>query len=144
MIAIADILPADGVLLHLKAHSLEGAVEQLSAVAAEFTGLRSSLIYERLIVRARLGVSVGDGVLIPHARVPGLRKVVALFARPLVPIIQEDGTPITMLFVLLAPEDADAAHLKALANIAGILRNDAAREVLLTGDRESVRRVLMR
>lgn len=135
---MADILPPDGVLLHLKATTLASAIEQIGAFAAEITGLRASLIHEALMARVDQGVSVGQGVLIPHARLEGLRRIVAMYARPLVPIMAADGTPITMLFVLLAPKDADAAHLKVLAHVAGTLRNDASRHTLLTGTREDI------
>ena len=94
------------------------------------------------MARAQLGATVGHGVILPHARLPGLRRVVAFFARPLKPIIQEGGEPITMLFALLAPEDADAAHLKTLARIAGLLRNDETRTILQTADRNTVFRLL--
>lgn len=90
------------------------------------------------MARVAQGVSVGQGVLIPHARLDGLKRIVAIYARPLTPIMAEDGTAITMLFVLLAPKDADAGHLKVLAQVAGTLRSDTSRQMLLTGTREEI------
>ena len=142
MSAIADIIPPDGVLLHLKASTLDSAMEQVSALAAEVTGLRTAIIKDALMARAKLGASVGDGILIPHARLPGLRRIVAFFARPLVPIEIADALPITMIFTLLAPEDADAGHLKVLAKIAGVLRNPESKSILANGDREAVYQLL--
>lgn len=136
--ALADILPPDGVLLYLKAATLASAIEQIGAFAAEVTGLRASLIHEALMARVAQGVSVGQGVLIPHARLDGLKRIVAIYARPLTPIMAEDGTAITMLFVLLAPKDADAGHLKVLAQVAGTLRSETSRHMLLTGTREEI------
>lgn len=138
VVAIADILPPDGVLVHLKAATLASALEQIGAVAAEITGVRASVIHEALMERIAQGVNVGQGVLIPHSRLEGLRRLVAIYARPLTPIMAEDGTAITMLFVLLAPKDADAAHLKVLAQVAGTLRNETSRNTLLTGTREDI------
>ena len=132
-------MPPDGVLLHLKAATLEDAIEQISATAAEVVGLRTGVICEALMARVQQGVSVGHGVLIPHARLSGLRRIVAIYARPLTPIVIEQGAPpVTMLFVLLAPEDADAAHLKLLAQVAATLRNEASRTVLLHGGRDDI------
>jgi nitrogen PTS system EIIA component len=142
MSAIADIIPPDGVLLHLKAITLDSAMEQVSALAAEMTGQRTAIIKDSLMARAKMGASLGDGVLIPHARLPGLRRIIGFFARPLVPIAVKDGAPITMIFTLLAPEDADAGHLKVLAKIAGILRNPESKQLLLTGNREMVYHLL--
>jgi len=55
MSAMADILPPDGVLLHLKATTLESAIEQIGAFAAEVTGVRASLIHEALMARVAQG-----------------------------------------------------------------------------------------
>lgn len=142
MLAIADLVPPDGVLLHLKAYTLDEAIANVSSVASEITGLRASVIHESLMNRVKLGTAVGDGVLIPHARLPGLRRVVAFFARPLTPIPNPEGEPITLLFVLLAPEDANAAHLQALAKVAGILRDPNYKSILMHGDREAVQALL--
>ncbi|MES2984853.1 MAG: PTS sugar transporter subunit IIA [Pseudomonadota bacterium] len=142
MAFIADIVPPDGVLLHLKAYSLESAIEQISASASEITGARAPVIAQALLARARLNASVGGGVIIPHARIAGVHRVYGFFARPLIPIVYDSGAPIALIFALLAPEGADAAHLQALARIAGVLRDPAARAQLETGDRDDVLAVL--
>ena len=138
----ATIIPPDGILLHLKANTLDSAMEQVSALAAELTGQRTAVIQDALMARAKMGASLGDGILIPHARLPGLRRIVGFFARPLTPIPVEDGVPIRIIFILLAPEDADAAHLKVLSRIAGVLRNPQSRAQLLTADRDAVYQLL--
>ena len=143
MIAVADIVPPDGVLLHLKASTLDEAINQISALAAEVTGQRAIVIQEALMSRARLGASLGDGVVIPHARLPGLRRIVGFFARPLTPIKQDNASDIHMLFVLLAPEDADAEHLKLLAQIARLLRDPESHKTLLSGNRDEVYNLLI-
>ncbi len=142
MSAIAEIIPPDGVLLHLKASNLDSAMEQMSALAAEVTGQRTAVIKDALMARAALGASVGDGVIIPHARLPGLRRIIGFYARPLMPIPVDGGVPISMIFVLLAPEAADAGHLKILATIASILRDPESKQVLLNGNRETVYQLL--
>lgn len=144
MLDAADIIPADGVLLHLKAADVASAIEQISAVAAEITGQRAPIIREALLARMRQGVSLGEGVLIPHARLEGLRRIVGFFARPLLPITDEHGNRITMMFVLLAPEGANAEHLKMLAHVAGILRDGASRDILLHGERDAIYALLTR
>lgn len=136
--SLADIIPPDGVLLHLKASTLEQAIHEISARAAELTSQRTAVIEDALMARARLGASLGDGVVIPHARLDGLHRTIGFFARPLMPIKHENAAEITMLFVLLAPKDADAAHLKILASIAGILRRPESRDVLLQADRARI------
>jgi PTS system nitrogen regulatory IIA component len=142
MVNLFQILPPDGVLLHLKAGSIESAVRQMSDFLGDFTGLRPPDIHERLMARTQMGVSLSGGAILPHARMAGLQQVIACFGRPLAPIPVANEEPITMIFTLLAPENADAEHLKTLASIAGILRDPALRQRLLTGKRDDVYRVL--
>ncbi|MDX2094744.1 MAG: PTS sugar transporter subunit IIA [Alphaproteobacteria bacterium] len=133
-----DIIPPDGVLLHLKAETLDAAMAQISAMVAEITGLRAPAIHQALMARIHLGVGLGQGAALPHVRLAGLRRTLAFFARPVVPILHSDGSEIRLLFVLFAPEDADAAHLKLLAQVAGVLRNEQSRARLLQGGREDI------
>ncbi|TAJ27471.1 PTS sugar transporter subunit IIA, partial [Bosea sp. (in: a-proteobacteria)] len=81
--------------------------------------------------RERLGsTGIGDGIAIPHGRMPGIGRLVGLFARLDKPIDFEslDGQPVDIVFVLIAPEGAGADHLKALARVARVLRNQTVLE----------------
>jgi PTS system nitrogen regulatory IIA component len=87
--------------------------------------LAESAIYEALLQRERLGsTGVGEGIAIPHGKLPGLDKIFGLVARLDKPVDFEalDGQPVDVLFLLLAPEGAGADHLKALARVARVLR----------------------
>lgn len=61
---------------------------------------------------------------IPHGKLPGLDRLFGLFARFDRPVDFDalDGQPVDIAFLLLAPEGAGADHLKALAQVARILR----------------------
>jgi hypothetical protein len=91
-----------------------------------------------LLQRERLGTTaVGDGVAIPHGKLPKLEKLFGLFARLERPIDFEamDGQPVDLVFLLLAPEGAGADHLKALARIARLLRDlDVAKKLRASRD----------
>ncbi|MBR3193993.1 PTS sugar transporter subunit IIA, partial [Bosea sp. (in: a-proteobacteria)] len=81
--------------------------------------------------RERLGsTGIGDGIAIPHGRMAGIDRLVGLFARAEKAIDFEalDGQPVDIIFVLIAPEGAGADHLKALARVARVLRNQAVLE----------------
>lgn len=140
---VADMLTPDAVLLHLKARSFDDALQQISAHAAETTGLRTSLILEALRERTAQGVGLGGGVAIPHARLAGLRRVTAFFARPVEPIAMPDGELVKFLFVLLAPQDAHGAHLKALAQVARVLRSGDTATLHCTTDRHEAYAILV-
>jgi len=90
-------------------------------------------IFETLIERERLGsTGMGQGIAIPHGRIAGLPRIVGFFARLETPIAYEavDNQPVDLVFLLLAPDGAGADHLKALARVSRLLRNQATCEKL--------------
>jgi len=83
--------------------------------------------------RERLGsTGVGHGVALPHARVAGITKVYAAFIRLDTPMDYEaiDDRPVDLAAMIIAPEDAGGAHLRALAQLSRQLRRDHVRERL--------------
>lgn len=130
---LGDLIRPECVIPSLRAKSKKQALQDLSVKAAEITSLDAGLIFETLLQRERLGsTGVGRGVAIPHGRMPGLTRIVAVFARleePL-PFDAIDGEPVDLVFLLLAPEHAGADHLKALARISRLVRDPMAMEKL--------------
>ena len=122
---LLDFLAPAAVLATLRAGGKKQALQELSAMAARLTGLDERSIYDVLLQRERLGsTGIGDGVAIPHGKLPKLDRLFGLVARLEKPIDFEalDGQPVDLMFLLLAPEAAGADHLKALARIARVLR----------------------
>ncbi|WP_341895860.1 PTS IIA-like nitrogen regulatory protein PtsN [Ferrovibrio terrae] len=130
---IFQLLSPDGVIANLKANSKKQALQELSARAAKITGQHERAIFDTLLERERLGTTgVGNGIAIPHGRLPGLDKLYGLFARVERPIDFDsiDEMPVDLVFLLLAPESAGADHLKALARVSRLLRDKAVCEKL--------------
>jgi PTS system nitrogen regulatory IIA component len=130
---IFQLLSPDGVVANLKANSKKQALQELSARAAKITGQHERAIFDTLLERERLGTTgVGNGIAIPHGRLPGLDKLYGLFARVERPIDFDsiDEMPVDLIFLLLAPESAGADHLKALARVSRLLRDKAVCEKL--------------
>jgi nitrogen PTS system EIIA component len=99
------------------------------ALAASALGLDASEVTESLLERERLGsTAFGRGMAIPHARIPGLSGVRALFIQFAKPVDFEaiDALPVDLAVVLLSPIDAGADHLKALAQVSRFLRDEGA------------------
>jgi PTS system nitrogen regulatory IIA component len=122
---LLDFLDPHAVLPALRVNGKKQALQELAFQAARLTGLAESAIYEALLQRERLGsTGVGEGIAIPHGKLPGLDKIFGLVARLDKPVDFEalDGQPVDVLFLLLAPEGAGADHLKALARVARVLR----------------------
>ena len=132
---ISDLLAPDAILPTLKAQSKKLLLQELSARAHQITRLPERRIFETLIERERLGTTgVGAGIAIPHGRIAEARTITGVFARLESPIDYEavDSQPVDLVFMLLAPEDAGADHLKALARVSRLLRNAATCEKLRT------------
>jgi PTS system nitrogen regulatory IIA component len=134
---IADLISLEGVLPHLRVTSKKQALQELAKRASEFTGLPDRQIYEVLMERERLGTTgVGNGIAIPHGKLASLDRLHGLFARLETPINFEaiDEQPVDLVFLLLAPEQAGADHLKALARISRLLRDRSTCEKLRGSD----------
>lgn len=124
--ALADLLAQDAVLPALKANSKKQLLQELASKAAEITGLSEREIFDVILQRERLGsTGVGNGIAIPHGKLPTLDRIVGVFARLDQPLDFEalDDQPVDLVFLLLAPEGAGADHLKALSRIARVLRD---------------------
>ncbi len=135
---IADFLSPENVFVDVAPASKASVLARLAELAGRRLGRPGDEILELLAARERLGsTGIGDGVAIPHARVPGLRQPVGLLARLASPVPFEaiDDVPVDMVFVLLMPEEGTGAHLNVLACIARQLRASQVREAMrLAGD----------
>lgn len=130
---ISDLLAPEAVLASLKAQTKKQLLQELAARAHGRTQLPEKQIFETLNERERLGTTgVGAGIAIPHGRMAGVANITGVFARLESAIDYEavDGQPVDLVFMLLAPENAGADHLKALARVSRLLRNQQTCEKL--------------
>ena len=134
---LSDLLVIDAILPRLKTANKKQALQEMAAKAAALTGRDDRDIFETLMQREKLGsTGVGHGVAIPHGKLAGLERLVGVFALLDKPIDFDslDGEPVDVVFLLLAPESAGADHLKALARIARVLRDDETAVKLRAAD----------
>ena len=128
---IEDILAPELVVPRLEATTKAGVLEELvSVVATHHPDVDRARLLEALDERERLNsTALGDGVAIPHGKLPGLRRVFAAFGRSPAGVDFQslDGKPTHLFFLLVAPEESAGAHLKALARISRLLKDDAFR-----------------
>ena len=122
------IIGEQSVLGNVKAQNKKQLLLELSQALASQVAVDHRIIFETLLTREKLGsTGIGQGIAIPHGKLPSLNRVYGLFARLTSPIDFEsvDGQPVDLVFVLLAPDHAGADHLKALARISRLLRDPA-------------------
>ena len=143
---LTDLVAPNAVIPALKVTSKKQAIQELSARAARLTGQSERVIFETLLQREKLGsTGVGNGIAIPHGKLPKLNKLFGLFARLERPVDFEalDEQPVDLIFLLLAPEGAGADHLKALARVARLLRvPEVARKLRASNGAEAIYAVL--
>src|ERR1700752_4143749 len=143
---LTDLVAPNGVIPALKVNSKKQILQELAAKAAELSGQSERTVLETLQQREKLGsTGVGNGIAIPHGKLPKLNKLFGLFARLDRPVEFEalDGQPVDLVFLLLAPEGAGADHLRALARVARLLRDrEIARKLRASRDAEAIYAVL--
>ena len=143
---LSDLVTPDAIIPALKVNTKKQALQALAARAAELSGQNERAILEILLQREKLGsTAVGNGIAIPHGKLPKLGRLFGLFARLERAIDFEalDGQPVDLCFLLLAPEAAGADHLKALARVARLLREpDIARRLRESRDADAIYAVL--
>jgi len=143
---LTDLVAPNAVLPALKADNKKQVIQELAAQAASLTGQSEKAILEILLQREKLGsTAVGNGVAIPHGKLPKLGRLFGLFARLEHPVDFEalDSQPVDLVFLLLAPEAAGADHLKALARVARLLRDsEIAKKLRESRDADALYAVL--
>ncbi|MDH4173053.1 MAG: PTS IIA-like nitrogen regulatory protein PtsN [Betaproteobacteria bacterium] len=133
MSLVAKLLPSANVLLDLQVSSKKRLFEQVGLMFENHHGIARSLVFDSLFARERLGsTGLGQGVAIPHGRIKGLKDALGAFVRLAqpVPFDAPDGRPVTLLFVLLVPEQATEKHLQILSELAQMFSDRALRDAM--------------
>lgn len=118
---ISRLLPPANVVLDLEVSSKKRMFEQVGLLFENNQGIARSLVFDSLFARERLGsTGLGQGVAIPHGRIKGLKEPVGAFLRlkSPVPFDAPDGRAVSLIFVLLVPEQATEQHLQILSELA--------------------------
>lgn len=133
MVELADLLTRRRIVLDIAPRSRVQLFRELGELLGPEIGVEPQKIADALLERERLGTTaIGERIAIPHAKLRELDRLVGAFARLAEPVDFEavDSLPVDLVFVLLAPADASAEHLKALARLARLLRDPQLRERL--------------
>lgn len=134
---ITDFLASGMIIPDLRGKEKKAVLNELAEwMAFQDRSLDAQKLFEVLLEREKVSsTAIGEGVAIPHGKMPGVRGVCGLFARSLqgVNFDSMDGGPTYLFFLLIAPENSAADHLKALARISRLLKNTAFRARLMQG-----------
>jgi PTS system nitrogen regulatory IIA component len=130
---LTEVLSPSAILPKVHASSKRQALQAVCEALAESAGLDPRAVFDAVQLRERLsGTGMGEGVAIPHARAAGVKHPIGAFARfdPPVDFDALDGRPADLVFLLLAPADRGADHLKALARVARFMSRAEVRDRL--------------
>src|SRR5215472_1360877 len=136
---IMEILVKESVILDLGVRTKREVLAEMAASLAKVEPqIEADRLLDVLMEREALqSTGIGEGVAIPHGKLPGLGRLVASFARSRAGIDFEsiDGMRTQLFFLLVVPEHSGGQHLKALARISRFFRDAAFRKALLEAER---------
>ncbi len=134
------------ILIDVRTTSRRQTFQYLARTIAASVPASETEVVEILSQREKLGsTGIGGGIAIPHSKLPGITEPIGAFARLASPVDFDaiDDQPVDIVVMLLAPETSESDHLKSLARLARILRNDeVCKELRTTGDRNRIYELL--
>jgi PTS system nitrogen regulatory IIA component len=131
---IVEFLRPEAVIADVSGRTGPAVLGELCRPLAATQGVDPQRLVDTLLDREKLGsTGIGEGVAIPHGKVPGLPGLMASFGRSPqgIDFRAIDGRPTHLFFTLFAPENSAGAHLKALARISRIFKNAAFRDAIM-------------
>jgi len=142
-----EYLDRDLVLPELSASTKPDVLREMTAaIAARHPHLDAGLALAVLLDREGLGTTgIGDGVAIPHGKLPALANIIVLVGRSKQGVDFEalDFKPCSIFFLVLAPEQMTGIHLRILAHISRLIKDDSFRkEFFEAEDRDALYRLL--
>ncbi len=131
---ICDVLQKETILADLKARTKKGILEELVAPISKIANVNPEDLVKVLMEREQLGsTGIGGGIGIPHGKMKDIDALILGFglSRKGVDFESLDGQPTHIFFLLMTPENSTGLHLKLLAAISRILKNDLFKARLL-------------
>ncbi len=134
---ILDVLDKNNIIINLKAKDKKGVLNELAAPVSQFTGTDHEALFKVLMERERLGsTGIGGGIGIPHGKLRDLKELTLGFglSREGVDFESMDGGPTHIFFLLLTPENSAGLHLKLLARISRLLKDEEFKNRLIQSE----------
>lgn len=130
---IQDLLPETLTFCKIEETSKKRVFEKISGALSSYGAFEAEEVFTALLNRERLGsTGIGDGVAIPHCRLPGNKSAFAILLTLKEPVDFDaiDKRPVDLICCLLVPEEATTEHLQILAKLAEVFSQAEIRESL--------------
>ena len=131
---LSDLLTLERVKVPLVSQTKDEVLRELVQLAVPSA---SVAVLEKIVTAVRdreklLSTGIGSGIAIPHGRTPAVDGLILAAGVAPEPIDFDalDGKPVSLFFLLLGPDSAAGAHVRALGRISRIVRNEAMRDEL--------------
>ncbi len=122
---IQAIVSLDRTECAVQCNSKKRILEIISGIAAKNNpDIDEATVLSALLARERMGsTGIGNGIALPHGRLAGLEKVIAIVVTttPAINFDAIDNKPVDIFFTLLVPQEQTDGHLQTLAMVAGKL-----------------------
>ena len=123
---MADLISKDSILVNVKSKSKKNVLETISDNLANGDSGRKDTIFDKLYEREKLGTTAfGQGIAIPHARIPQIESPKILFMKLSEGIDFDaiDKKKVDLIFSLIVPDTKDDFHLEILSKVAALVDN---------------------
>ncbi|MBV1931861.1 MAG: PTS IIA-like nitrogen regulatory protein PtsN [Porticoccaceae bacterium] len=131
---ITEVLTPERTCCNMPGISKKRVLEYISTFLAEKTDfIDADTVYQGLLTRERLGsTGIGEGIAIPHCRLPGCQKITGVLLKLETPVDFDanDDAEVDLIFALIVPDEQNDEHLQALASIAELMQSDEVRQKL--------------
>ena len=135
---LLDILSADSTLVDLKGETKEDIIAELVDTLAVGDAISDrDKVLQAVLEREKItSTGIGDGIAIPHGKSDAVEKLVAALGtqRRGVDFEALDGEPAYVFFLLVSPANVSGPHIKALARISRLLKNDDFKKKLIAAE----------
>jgi fructose-specific phosphotransferase system IIA component len=132
---LSELLNDQSITLDLKARDKESCIKELVQLLEAGHGIntKGEILSKVLQRESMMSTGIGNGVAIPHGKTRQLDRLIAAcgVARAGIDFDSMDGDPANLFILLVSPENLRGPHVKALANVSRLLKEEAVRSDLL-------------
>ena len=111
---VADFINRDSILVNIESKSKKNILETISENLANGDSSQKDTIFDKLYEREKLGTTAfGQGIAIPHARIPNIKSPKILFMKLSEGIVS-----------LIVPDTKDDSHIQILSKVASLMDSE--------------------
>jgi nitrogen PTS system EIIA component len=131
---LSELINENAIRLHLAARDKESCIKELVQLLESAHGVntKGEILSKVLQRESMMSTGIGNGVAIPHGKTRLLDHLVAAcgVSPAGIEFDSMDGEPATLFILLVSPESLRGPHVKALANVSRLLKEESVRNAL--------------